>query len=453
MTQIFFDISDIIFYIREHRQVSGIQRAAIKIIAQSVKIRNQNVFVSFYHPSRKLYLTCPASDLLAPLEDFNPKSLAYALKVPVKKQEIPKEFLVRYQEKPLKQILHIIRMHISGKLKKPKYFHKNGLNFDYWQKLFNTNQESKRVNLHKFEDVANPDDILCGLGAIWGRSKVTSAFQKARIGGLRIFLLIHDLIPINLPHLAHPQAERNYYAWLVESAKYVTAYLANSQATATDLKTFLEKNGLENSVHVTALAQDLVQPSHTTPPTLSDMVREATTLPYVLCVGTIEPRKNLWRLVQIWKRLSHRQDLDLPRLILAGRRGWLTDQFISMLARTGGLDGWVIWLDTPNDAELEHLYRNCLFTATVSLYEGWGLPIGEALSYGKTGVVSQTSSMPEVGGDMVIYCDPASIQSMETALLTCLDPKVRKRLEIQITQNTLRTWDDVGHDVMAVLEQ
>ena len=98
----------------------------------------------------------------------------------------------------------------------------------------------------------------------------------------------------------------------------------------------------------------------------------------------------------------------------------------------GGLGGWVIWLDAPTDAELDHLYRHCLFTATVSLYEGWGLPIGEGLSYGKTGVVSQTASMPEVGGDMVAYCDPASMQSVEAAVRRCLDMSERGTLEARI---------------------
>ncbi|MDP4989685.1 MAG: hypothetical protein NWQ37_00530, partial [Marivita lacus] len=79
-------------------------------------------------------------------------------------------------------------------------------------------------------------------------------------------------------------------------------------------------------------------------------------------------------------------------------------------------------------------------------------PIGEGLSYGKTGVVSQTSSMPEVGGDMVVYCDPASMQSMEAAVLRCLDVSDRAALEARIAQTTLRSWDDVGRDVMAALE-
>ena len=134
--------------------------------------------------------------------------------------------------------------------------------------------------------------------------------------------------------------------------------------------------------------------------------------------------------------------------------GWLTEDFLKMLQATGGLGGWVSFLETPSDAELAYLYRTCLFTATVSLYEGWGLPIGEGLGYGKTGVVSRTSSMPEVGGDMVEYCDPHSVADIARACLRLLtDPEHRAALETRIATTRLRGWDDVGRDVVAALTE
>ncbi len=452
MAQVFFDVSDIVTYIREHRSVSGIQRAAVRIIAQAVRLRRDDVFLSFYHPVKKAYLTCPATDLIDALGTFDIEALAPALGVRSLKAPVPAQFLDRYRDQPYKQAVHVVRMRLAGRLGKPRYFDKRGLDFDLWQKLYSPRKAIKPVALRPFADAAQPGDTVCGLGAIWGRGKVESAFRSAHARGVRVVLLVHDLIPMKLPGQADPKAAKSYHNWLVGSADYVTGYLANSEATARDLREFLSEQGLEGKVHVTPLAQAGVGAALDGPPALSPLVHEATTVPYVLCVGTIEPRKNLWRLVQVWARLAQRSDLDLPRLVLAGKRGWLTNGFLAMLERTGGLGGWVIWLDAPNDAELDHLYRHCLFTATVSLYEGWGLPIGEGLSYGKTGVVSQTSSMPEVGGDMVVYCDPASMQSMEAAVLRCLDVSDRAALEARIAQTTLRSWDDVGRDVMAALE-
>ncbi|WP_292288886.1 glycosyltransferase family 1 protein [Marivita sp.] len=452
MAQIFFDISDIVSYIREHRQVSGIQRAAVRIIAQAVRLRGRDVFVGFHHPGRKAYLCCPAADVIEALEAFDIEALAALLGLRVPRAAIPARFLARYRDQPYKQAVHVVRMRLAGWRGRSRYFDRRGLDFGLWQKLYGPRKAPGQVRLRPVEAVAQAGDTICGLGAIWGRGKVESAFRKAHARGVRVVLLVHDLIPMKLPDQADPRAARSYHRWLVGSAEYVTGYLANSRATATDLRDFLSGQGLEGDVHVTPLAQAGVGPEPETRPALDPLVQEAITVPYVLCVGTIEPRKNLWRLVQVWARLSRRSDLELPRLVLAGKRGWLTDGFLSMLERTGGLGGWVIWLEAPDDAQLDHLYRHCLFTATVSLYEGWGLPIGEGLSYGKTGVVSQAASMPEVGGKMVAYCDPASMQSIEAAVLRCLDAPQRQALEARIAGTSLRSWDDVGRDVMAALE-
>lgn len=454
MTQTFFDVSDILTYIREHRSVSGIQRAAVQIIAQAVRLAPEGtVFLSFYHPVKKSYLTCPAADLIEALTAFDTQSLAAAFGVRLKRSPIPDAYLQRYKDHPAKQVVHVVRMHLAGWRGRARYFERRGLNFQRWQQLYGPRRAAKQVTLRPFKDVAQPGDALCGLGAIWGRGKVLSAFQKASDAGVRVYLLVHDLIPMKLPEMADPRAARSYHQWLVGSADYVTGYLANSEATAADLIAFLAEHGLDSTVHVTPLAQAGVSAGTASPPVLNPLVHEAATLPYVLCVGTIEPRKNLWRLAQVWARLSQRTDLELPRLVLAGKRGWLTDGFLAMLERTGGFGGWVIWLDAPEDHELDHLYRHCLFTATVSLYEGWGLPIGEGLSYGKTGVVSQTSSMPEVGRDLVEYCDPAFMPSIEEAVVRLLDQEHRAALEAKIADTTLRSWEDVGGDVLTALSR
>ena len=89
----------------------------------------------------------------------------------------------------------------------------------------------------------------------------------------------------------------------------------------------------------------------------------------------------------------------------------------------------------------------------VSFYEGWGLPIGEGLGFGKTGVVADNSSMPEVGGDLVEYCDAESIDSIYRACRKLIaEPDHRKALEARIAGTRLRTWDDVTEDIIGYLE-
>jgi glycosyltransferase involved in cell wall biosynthesis len=119
---------------------------------------------------------------------------------------------------------------------------------------------------------------------------------------------------------------------------------------------------------------------------------------------------------------------------------------------TGNIGGWVEIVKGPSDRELAYLYKNCEFLAMPSLYEGWGLPVGEALSYGKTAVVSNTSSLPEVGLDLVEYCDPTSIDSIAEACLRLIaDPDRRLALEQKIRESTLRSWDDVARDLVSAV--
>ena len=175
--------------------------------------------------------------------------------------------------------------------------------------------------------------------------------------------------------------------------------------------------------------------------------------PYVLHVGTNEIRKNTWRLALAWKKLLDDGKPNLPFLVLAGRKGWGNDNLWNLLEGTNNLYGNVVIIDKVSDEELDALYRNCLFTANISLYEGWGLPIGESLAYGKTSVVAKNTSLVEVGMDLVEYCDPLSINSIADAVEKLIyDFDYRQALESKIQQRKLRNWADVAHDLAEILQ-
>lgn len=175
--------------------------------------------------------------------------------------------------------------------------------------------------------------------------------------------------------------------------------------------------------------------------------------PYVLHVGTIEVRKNIWRLVLGWKKLLESGKQNVPLLVLAGRKGWFNDKLWDLLDVTHNLNGHVIVLNKVSDEQLDMLYKKCLFTVMVSNYEGWGLPVGEALAYGKTAVVARQTSLPEVGMNLVEYCDPNSIDSIAASVEKLVyDVEYRVALEKKIQQTKLRNWTDVAHDLAEILQ-
>lgn len=186
--------------------------------------------------------------------------------------------------------------------------------------------------------------------------------------------------------------------------------------------------------------------------TVAAKVLNAARLPYVLCVGTIESRKNVWMLARVWKSLHQELGADAPRLLIAGRKGWLIADFEDFMAGNGAVDGLVRVFEQPSDADLHYLYRNCLFSVYPSLYEGWGLPIGESLWLGRPLACSNTSAMPEAGGDMADYFDPHDFAGMRAAIRRLIvDGEHRAARAANIDRKRLRSWDDVAEDLWRAL--
>jgi alpha-1,3-rhamnosyl/mannosyltransferase len=147
--------------------------------------------------------------------------------------------------------------------------------------------------------------------------------------------------------------------------------------------------------------------------------------PFVLSVGTLEPRKNLGRLVEAWSRLPDALRRE-HTLALVGARGWELDEVLAPVRASGDdirMTGFV------SDEDLAALYAGCAVFAYPSLYEGFGLPVLEAMQQGAPVLCSSSSSLPEVGGDAVVYVDPRDAGSIATVLERLLrDPGERARL-------------------------
>lgn len=144
-----------------------------------------------------------------------------------------------------------------------------------------------------------------------------------------------------------------------------------------------------------------------------------------LAVGTLEPRKNLRRLLAAYSRHASSSRAPLP-LVLAGGRGWLEDDLADYIASLG-IEGLVRLTGYVADEELIWLYRNCRAFLYPSLYEGFGLPVLEALSLGAAVVTSNATSLPEVAGEAAWYVDPLEEGEIAAALEGLADDEKRLR--------------------------
>lgn len=128
---------------------------------------------------------------------------------------------------------------------------------------------------------------------------------------------------------------------------------------------------------------------------------------FILFVSTIERRKNHEVLYRAYHLLcAANKGENLPLLVFVGMLGWGIRDLMSDIDLDPLTRGKIRILNSVSDGELSALYRHCLFTVYPSLYEGWGLPVAEALSLGKVVITTPRGSLPEIGGDLVDYADP-----------------------------------------------
>jgi glycosyltransferase involved in cell wall biosynthesis len=263
-------------------------------------------------------------------------------------------------------------------------------------------------------------------------------------------LTVHDLIFRRFPQY-HKQL--NYWYLNLAVPLYVRradAIVAISECTRQDLIAAYGVSPGKVTVIYEAAA------THFIPPSADEVtgVRLRYDLPerFLLTVGTIEPRKNLSRLLAAFEILV-RQDL-MDAWVIVGRPGWLYDAFFAQLEASPSSEKVILPGFVP-DEDLPAL--NAAATAAVlpSLYEGFGLPILEAMACGAPVVCSETSSLPELGGDAVRYFDPTDVEAMVATLTEVLsDEALRGEMRRRGLEQAARfSWERAARETRALYDR
>jgi glycosyltransferase involved in cell wall biosynthesis len=172
-----------------------------------------------------------------------------------------------------------------------------------------------------------------------------------------------------------------------------------------------------------------------------------------LCVGTLEPRKNHARLLQAFARLKGRLGTVAP-LVLAGGKGWLVDDLSRLIDRLG-LTGDIVITGYVDDRALQWLYQNCFAALYPSLFEGFGLPVLEAMSLGAAVITSDVTSIPEITGDAALLVNPYREEDLYEAMLrlatgAALRDQLRARAQPQAQRFR---WDAAAQIALRCYEQ
>jgi glycosyltransferase involved in cell wall biosynthesis len=184
-------------------------------------------------------------------------------------------------------------------------------------------------------------------------------------------------------------------------------------------------------------------------------VREKYDLPdqFILGVGTVEPRKNLVRLIEAYSILRKRNS-NTPALILVGKNGWLTDESLNAAVKFG-VEEYVKFTGYVAEEDLPVLYSAAVFFVYPSYFEGFGLPPLEAMQCGTPVITGDLTSLPEVVGDAGIMVDPLDVNAIADAMERLLsDSELRFTLSNKGIERAARfTWSNVAKQTLQIFER
>jgi glycosyltransferase involved in cell wall biosynthesis len=302
-----------------------------------------------------------------------------------------------------------------------------------------------------------PGDVILTMGAPWVYEGYYQAIQAAKHEhGVRYFQILYDLIPTLMPEVVSMSLIGGFNHALARMLSCVDHIFSISKFSTTDLKYVCSQLGVQcPPVSIITLGTTIDYGQKGALPKIAALPVSRPSPKrqfgdFVLCVGTLELRKNHVYLFHVWKRLQREFGAQTPKLVCVGRVGWHMEDFQRLLKVSGNLDGRFVHLSDISDSDLDLFYRDCLFTVFPSLYEGWGLPITESLMFGKICVASNVTSMPEAGGDWATYIDPYNVNDGYEKIAALLRDRVAlKRRERDLRANYVPlTWRSATQNLL-----
>ena len=303
-------------------------------------------------------------------------------------------------------------------------------------------------------EIFAPGDILISVGLDWDYSYYKEFYKLRQTSKIKIVTCCYDLFPVLYPQYCVSDVAAHFTSYFLDVADGSDLVLCISMQSEKDLNNMLARTGgARPPTWVFPLGDNVPQADHHGVSTnIQDLCKE----PFILYVSTIERRKNheiLYRAYHLLCAAGHKE--KLPRLVFVGMQGWGVGDLMKDIELDPMVANSILRLNHVTDTELKALYEASMFCVFPSLYEGWGLPVGEALAMGKVVLASDRGSLPEVGGELVKYIDPWSAQAWAQAILEMVeDTEGRHNWEKKVQEKyDIRTWQSAAKSVQTAIEK
>jgi len=272
--------------------------------------------------------------------------------------------------------------------------------------------------------------LVAGGGWLSNASYLRGLLELRSALGAELHVVVHDLVHLKFPHWASRDEAARFGSHIEAMIASADCILAYSASTVRDLEEAARGARLVlPPVRRIALGVDL-GPVGGAGPIEPPLARELAGRPFVAYVSTITFRKNHELVCNVWRQLVERLGARLPALLFVGRIAPDQEGFVDRVTRDPLLAGHLRIVSGLSDAELDWVYRNCLFTVFPSLYEGWGLPVAESLARGKVCLASNAGAVPETTASAVPLLDPLDLAAWRDEIARFVtDPSALARAE------------------------
>lgn len=224
-------------------------------------------------------------------------------------------------------------------------------------------------------------------------------YESMKSRQIRTVFMVHDLIPLTHPEYCRPGVDAIHRRRMHTVFAHADGLIANSQATLMSMTAEADHAGLPLPFSVVApLATGFARSTKPAAPLLDS--------PYFVMLGTIEPRKNHWFMLHLWRQLSEKYGSATPKLVVIGRRGWECENVVDMLDRCNSLRHTVIEESNCSDEKLDQWLQHARALLFPSFVEGYGMPLAEALAARVPVIASDLPVFREIAQDIPDYLDP-----------------------------------------------
>lgn len=275
-------------------------------------------------------------------------------------------------------------------------------------------------------------------------------FNKTNVKYLAI---VHDLIPLYMPELFTKEHKLRFKVFTDICKHQAHEVVAVSEATKRDVIKYMKIP--EKNIHV---VYEAANESFTTDRN-EDSIRETMERynidsKYILCLSTVEPRKNMLRTIKAYEQCILNNNLPY-KLVIVGGSGWNNGEIYDYVQTHEELKKHVIFTGYVSNQDVANIYANASLFIYASLCEGFGLPVLEAMQCGVPVITSNTSSMPEVAGDACILIDPYDITQLEGAITKVLSDEALQKSMIEkgIARSKIFSWEKCAREILDIIKK